>query len=61
VDHLARLFLAGAPSEGLHQILREELLDQAATTPGMGDAERLTRMLGAAYLILTSPEFQTQR
>jgi len=59
VEHLGLLLLAGAPSEGLRQTLLEEVFDQQATAGS--DADRITRMLAAAYLILTSPEFQTQR
>ncbi|WP_157817686.1 DUF1800 family protein [Candidatus Thiodictyon syntrophicum] len=61
-DHLNLLFLGGRMSEILRQTLKDELLGSGGGgTCAVGDQRQTERALGAVYLILTSPEFQTQR
>jgi hypothetical protein len=61
VSHFDLLFLAGRMTPAMRQVLMNAMFDGTGLGDGYSDADRLTRMLGAAYLILTSPEFQTQR
>jgi hypothetical protein len=61
VGHLNSLFMMGQMSDGMQQVLKQTLFDQTGLSAGYSDQEKLNRLLGAVYLILTSPEFQTQR
>ncbi len=60
-DHLDLLFLGGSMSPILRQTLKDELLGGGGGTCTVGDGQQNERALGAVYVILTSPEFQTQR
>ena len=61
LGHLDLLFMGSRMSPAMRQILADTLFDGAGLNDAYADQDRLTRMLGAVYLILTSPEFQTQR
>ena len=61
IDHLDLLFLAGEMSPIMRQTLADEMLDGNARSCREGRWDCADRLLGSVYLILTSPEFQTQR
>ncbi len=59
--HLNLLFMGNRMSGPMQKILADTMFDGTGLSDAYTDTDRLNRMLGAVYLILTSPEFQTQR
>ena len=59
LDEFDRLFMAGAMSTGMRQILRDYLLAGGASAPPPALGRELLRE--ALYLLLTSPEYVVQR
>jgi hypothetical protein len=54
VEHLSLLFLAGTMSDTLREVLYDQVFYDYDR---QGESGRLTRVLAAVYLIVTSPEY----
>lgn len=61
LGHLDLLFMGKQMSPVMRQTLTDGLFDKTGLSDAYTDVDRQVRTLAAVYLILTSPEFQTQR
>ncbi len=59
--HLNLLFMGNQMSGTMQQVIANTMFNGTGLGSNYSDSDRQTRMLGAVYLILTSPEFQTER
>jgi uncharacterized protein (DUF1800 family) len=57
VDSLNRVLMAGLMSSGM----QTNIINFVATLPGTTDTDKLNRAKAAVYLVLTSPEFATEK
>ncbi len=60
-SHLNLLFMGNQMSGTMQQAIANTMFNGTGLGGNYSDSDRITRMLGAVYLILTSPEFQTER